>query len=332
MKVAVFSSKDYDIRFLQHYNHSVDLQFHFFDGQLNENSVKLASGFDGVCVFVNDQLDQGVIEALSEYGVRHIALRCAGFNNVDLKAAAEKQISVSRVPEYSPQAVAEHTLALMLTLNRKLHKAYNRVKEDNFSLNGLLGFNFYRKTVGIIGTGRIGLATMAILKGLGCELCCYDPYPCEQATDLGAQYVPLDTLLKDSDVISLHCPLTDDTHHLIDPERLAKMKDGVMLINTSRGALLDTPAVIQALKKGKIGYLGLDVYEMESELFFEDKSEEIIQDDDFQRLLTFPNVLITGHQGFFTQEAMEQIAQTTIANLLTTPDQQGSGNFLTQQA
>ena len=313
-KVAVFSSKPYDQKsFCQQLNDSIEMEF--FDVRLTDKSVDLAKGSDAVCVFVNDELTKSVLTKLNDFGVKGIALRCAGFNNLDLPSFEHLPIRAARVPAYSPEAVAEHAIALMMTLNRKLHKAYNRTKEDNFSLNGLLGFNMHQKTVGIIGTGKIGLATIKILNGFGANVIAYDPYPSTLAKQLNFEYVTLNQLLNQSDVISLHCPLNADTQHIIDKTALAKMKPGVMLINTSRGGLIDTSCVIDALKTGQIGHLGLDVYEQESELFFEDHSTSIVQDDVFQRLLTFPNVLITGHQGFFTGEALSQIAQTTMYNL-----------------
>ncbi|HSC34151.1 MAG TPA: 2-hydroxyacid dehydrogenase, partial [Thermodesulfobacteriota bacterium] len=269
----------------------------------------------GVCVFVNDTLNPEVLKYLSEHGTRLVALRCAGFNNVDLFAAAELGITVVRVPSYSPEAVAEHTVALVLSLNRKVHRAYARVREGNFSLEGLLGFNLHDKTIGIIGTGKIGFALAKIMKGFGCTVLAFDPYPNPECRALGVIYTDASGLFKESDIITLHCPLTPATHHLIDSKALAKMKRGVMLINTSRGAVIDTKAVIGALKSGKIGYLGLDVYEEEGDLFFEDLSNEVIQDDVFARLLTFPNVLITGHQAFFTREALQAIAETTLSNI-----------------
>ncbi|WP_341501368.1 2-hydroxyacid dehydrogenase [Gallaecimonas sp. GXIMD4217] len=330
MKVAVFSSKPYDQKSLEQAN-SPDsgLSFHYFDARLAPDTAALAQGFDAVVPFVNDKLDAQVLQRLKDGGVRFIALRCAGYNNVDLDAAGRLGLIVTRVPAYSPEAVAEHAVALMLALGRRLHKAYNRVREDNFSLDGLLGFNLHGKAVGIVGTGAIGLALARILKGFGCQLLASDPYPSEAARALGVSYLPLDELLARADIISLHCPLTPDSHHLINAAALARMKDGVMLINTSRGALVDTHAIINALKKGKLGYLGLDVYEQEGDLFFEDLSNEIIPDDCFQRLLTFPNVIITGHQGYFTREALGQIAQTTLDNLSTLAAGKRNGNELT---
>ncbi|MBC3767324.1 2-hydroxyacid dehydrogenase [Neptunicella marina] len=321
MQVLVFSAKEYDQQFLTMQQHA-DLSLHFTDVRLNEETCQLAAGYHAVCVFVNDQLNRNVIHKLAELGIKHIALRCAGFNNLDIDAARQNGISVSRVPEYSPEAVAEHALSLMMTLNRKTHKAYNRIRESNFSLKGLLGFNLHQKTVGIIGTGHIGLALVKILRGFGCNILCYDPQVNEQAVQHGGQYVALNELFQQSDIISLHCPLNSATHHLINAQNITQMKSGVMLINTSRGGLIDTPAVIQGLKNQHIGYLGLDVYEMESELFFEDLSDTVIQDDIFERLSSFPNVLITGHQGFFTKEALLQIASTTCHNLLLHHQQQ----------
>ena len=313
-KVAFFSSKPYDKHSMEQAKPDT-MTFEYFDVRLTEQSVQLAQGFDAICVFVNDELTPTVQDKLLDYQIKGIALRCAGFNNLNLNSYHHNPLRAARVPAYSPEAVAEHTIAMIMTLNRKLHKAYNRVKEDNFSLSGLLGFNLHNKTVGLIGTGKIGLATAKILTGFGCRIIACDPNPCPQSEQLGFEYVSKTQLLTQSDIISLHCPLCEQTSHIIDQQAIAQMKPGVMLINTSRGALIDTHAVINALKSGQIGHLGLDVYEQESELFFEDHSTDIIQDDTFQRLLTFPNVLITGHQGFFTQEALTQIAQTTVHNL-----------------
>lgn len=315
VRVGVFSAKTYDEDVFSPLAEHFDISFRFLPMALNEETAQLCSDYDAVCVFVNDNVSEPVINALHQCGVRHVALRCAGFNNVDTKAASKCGIAVSRVPAYGPEAVAEHAIALMLTLNRKIHKAYNRVKEGNFELSGLLGFTLHNKTAGIIGTGRIGAATAKILSGFGCRVLCYDPYPDENLQKLGCEYVSLDVLLASSHIISLHCPLNEDSYHLINADTISKMRDGVMLINTSRGGLIDTSAVIKGLKARKIGYLGLDVYEMESELFFKDHSEQIIDDDIFERLATFHNVIITGHQGFFTQEALSQIASTTLENL-----------------
>ncbi len=314
MKVAVFSAKNYDREFLEVANTSRH-EVRYFEPHLNEETVALAAGFGVVCVFVNDRVNASVIQKLASLGVRLIALRCAGYNNVDLKAAGKHGITVSRVPGYSPYAVAEHTIGLMLSLNRKLHRAYNRVREGNFALDGLLGFDVHGKTVGIVGTGKIGTAVAHILTGFGCRTLAFDPIPNETCRSLGVRYVKFEELLAQSDILTLHCPLTPDNKHMIDASALSKMRDGVMLINTSRGALIDTLAVIEALKSGKIGYLGLDVYEEEEQIFFEDRSGLIISDDVFSRLLTFPNVIVTGHQAFFTREALENIAAATIDNI-----------------
>lgn len=315
IKVAAFSSKNYDRRFLDSAAQGSKFTFDYLDARLTEKTVALTKGYRALCLFVNDVVNESVLKQLNQMGVQHIVLRCAGFNNVDLSAAKKFNISVSRVPAYSPEAVAEHSLALMMTLNRKIHKAHNRVRENNFSLDGLLGFNFKNKQVGIIGTGKIGASLAKIMLGLGCSVVCYDPYPSQDLVKIGCQYQSLDDVFSHSDIISLHCPLTDDSFHMVNHDTIATMKQGVMLINTSRGALTDAKALIQALKSKKIGYLGLDVYEMESELFFEDLSSEIIQDDIFDRLTGFPNVVITGHQGFFTHEALVEIAHTTLHNL-----------------
>jgi D-lactate dehydrogenase len=315
MKVAVFSTKSYERIFFEKINPDYKHQLTFFDTHLTLEMCPLVKDFPAVCVFVNDQLNQAVIESLAEQGVKLVALRCAGFNNVDLKAAHQSGIKVVRVPAYSPYSVAEHTVGLMLALNRKIHKAYARVREGNFALEGLLGFDMHSKTVGIIGTGKIGIALAKIMKGFGCNLLAYDTYPNQECIDLGVSYLSLPELFRGSDIITLHCPLTPETKHLIDAKALGKMKDGVMLINTSRGGLIDTQDVIDALKSGKIGYLGLDVYEEEADLFFEDFSGKVLQDDVFARLLTFTNVIITGHQAFFTSNAMEKIVSTTLENI-----------------
>lgn len=314
MKVAVFSTKRYDREFLAAANAGAH-ELLFLEPHLDAQTVPLAAGFGGVCVFVNDRVDAAVLEKIAAGGTRLIAMRCAGFNNVDLAAAARLGIAVVRVAAYSPHAVAEHTLGLILALNRHLHRAYNRVREGNFALDGLLGFDLHGRTAGLIGTGKIGAVVAKLLRGFDCEVLAMDPFENPDCLALGVRYVPLDELLARSDIISLHCPLTPENHHIIDAAALARMKDGAMLINTSRGALVDTLAVIEALKSGKLGYLGLDVYEEEGDMFFEDLSSEIIRDDVFTRLLTFPNVLITGHQAFFTRNALEKIAATTIGNI-----------------
>ena len=325
MRVAFFSSKAYDREFLEGANASRH-ELRFFEPHLNAQTAALAAGFEAVCVFVNDHLDAAVIEALARTGTRLIALRCAGYNNVDLSAAQQHGVTVVRVPAYSPHAVAEHTITLVLALDRKLHRAYNRVREGNFALDGLLGFDLCGRTVGIIGTGRIGTVVAQILTGFGCEVLACDPVLSATCRSLGVSYTALDDLLARSDIVTLHCPLTAENRHVINRDALARMKHGVMLINTSRGALIDTVAVIEALKSGRIGYLGLDVYEEEEQIFFEDRSGLIISDDVFSRLLTFPNVIITGHQAFFTREALEGIATTTMQNISAFESGRASGN------
>jgi D-lactate dehydrogenase len=315
MRVAVFSTKPYDEQFLRAANDEAGHELHFLEPRLTPETVPLAAGADAVCAFVNDDLGAEVLEGLASTGVRLVALRSAGFNHVDLSAADHLGLPVVRVPGYSPHAVAEHCVGLVLALNRKLHRAYNRVREGNFSLTGLLGFDLRGKTVGVVGTGQIGARFAQIMVGFGCDVVASDPYPDEACRAAGVTYLDLDEVLGRSDVVALHCPLTPDTHHLIDAERLERMKHGVMLINTSRGALIDTTAVIDALKSGRIGHLGLDVYEEEADLFFEDLSDQVLHDDVFSRLLTFPNVIITGHQAFFTSEALGNIAGTTIDNI-----------------
>ncbi len=315
MRTIVFSSKSYDKEFLTEANSNAGHEMVFVDVPADPQTVVLARGFEAACVFVNDELNSKVLNALHQEGIKMIALRCAGFNNVDLKAAHQLGIKVARVPAYSPNAVAEHAVALILTLNRKTHKAYNRVREQNFSLERLTGFDLFKKTVGVVGTGKIGQAFCSIMLGFGCKVLAFDKYPSQKMKDLGVEYVEMDQLLEQSDIISLHCPLTPETHHMINADTLAKMKPNVMLINTSRGKLINTQEVYNALKKQKIGYLGIDVYESEENLFFSDLSEMVVRDRLIARLTTFPNVLITAHQAFFTQEALTEISQTTIANL-----------------
>jgi D-lactate dehydrogenase len=316
MNVAFFSTKSYDRQSFEAANTAYHHNFRFFEVQLNSSSAVLASGFPAVCMFVNDIADAETLDILASRGTRLLALRSAGFNTVDLKRAAELGIKVVRVPAYSPYAVAEHAVALILTLNRKLYKAYNRVRDDNFSLEGLLGFDLHGCTVGIIGTGRIGMAFAQIMHGFGCSLLGYDAHPnAEFAAIAQARYVEMPELLANADIISLHCPLLPETYHLINTDTIEQMKPGVMLINTSRGGLVDTDAVIAGIKSGRVGYVGIDVYEHEDDLFFEDLSDTIIQDDTFQLLQSFPNVVITGHQGFFTQNALAAIATTTLANI-----------------
>ena len=316
MKVAVFSCKPYDKRTLTTFADVSDLSMTYFESRLSMETISLVKGFDAVSCFVNDDVNAEVIQCLKLQGVTTIALRCAGFNNVDLDAAKKHGIKVFHVPDYSPTSVAEHAVALIMTLNRKTHRAYHRVKEGNFALEGLMGFNLEGKTVGCIGTGRIGAAFCRIMKGFGCRVLCYDLFPSQELIDQGCQYLTLDEIYQQSDIISLHCPLNDSTHHLINKNSLKKMKDGVMIINTSRGALVHAQEAIDALYSGKIGFLGLDVYEQENKIFFEDMSSHIIQDSVFQLMLTFPNVVVTGHQGYFTIEALNHIAETTIDNLL----------------
>jgi D-lactate dehydrogenase len=314
MKVAVFSTKTYDKEYLDRANDINKHELVYFESSLKQKSVRLAENFDAVCVFVNDSLTKEVIESLAALKVRVIVLRCAGFNNVDIKSACNNNIKVLRVPAYSPNAVAEHSVAIILTLNRKTHKAYNRVREGNFSIERLIGFELSGKTVGVIGTGRIGSVFATIMKGFGCKIVAFDNYPDKVLIEAGVIYLPLDELLGISDIVSLHCPLTPETNQLINKKTLNLMKRGVMLINTSRGKLIDTDAVIDALKEGRLGYLGIDVYEQEEKLFFRDLSELIIPDDKISRLMSFPNVLVTSHQAYFTDTALTQIANTTIQN------------------
>lgn len=309
MKIAVFSTKTYDQEYFDRCNSGHDITY--FSAPLSASTAKMTEDYKAVCVFVNDKVDKYTIAELAKNGVGLIALRSAGFNNVDLAAAAAHQVKVVRVPAYSPQAVAEHAVALILTLNRKTHKAYNRVREGNFSLEKLLGFNLYKKTIGVIGTGKIGQSFCNIMLGFGCKILANDLRPSAELEQKGVVYVSLDTLFQQSDIISLHCPLTPETRHLVNKAALSKIKTGAMLINTSRGAVIDTKAVVNALKTGKLGYLGIDVYEQEEHLFFKDLSEHLILDDLIARLMTFPNVLITSHQGFFTKEALEEITTTT---------------------
>jgi D-lactate dehydrogenase len=326
MQIAFFSAKPYDRQFFDAANVGRGHAIRYLEPRLTEETAVLAAGYPAVCVFVNDSVSEAVLRQLDRGGTRLVALRSAGFNHVDRRVAEALGMTVAHVPAYSPYAVAEHTVALILTLNRKVHRAYARVRDGNFSLDGLLGFDLHGRTVGIIGTGKIGaLVAKVMATGFGCRVLAYDPFPSEACQRLGVQYVALAELFERSDIITLHCPLTDENFHLIDASAIEQMKRGVMLINTGRGALIDTRAMIEALKSGHLGYLGLDVYEEESELFFEDRSATIIGDDVFARLLTFPNVVITGHQGFFTEEAMRNIAATTLANV--TAFESGSGEL-----
>lgn len=315
MKVAVFSSHQFERPYLEKANTSHGHQLSYFESHLDSEVAKLAQGFPAVSAFVSDSLDADTLKVLSEGGVKFISLRSAGYNHIDLEAAAKLGISVARVPAYSPSAVAEYTIALMLTLNRKTHKAYNRVREGNFSLDGLIGFEFSGQTAAVIGTGNIGAIVCRILIGFGCRVVAYDTHPSEACKQMGVEYISMEEIFKISDIITLHCPLNPATKYIINEKNLALAKDGVMLINTGRGGLIDTKAVIKALKTGKIGSLGLDVYEEEEELFFEDNSEHIIDDDIFSRLITFPNVVITGHQGFLTTTALRNIAETSLQNI-----------------
>jgi D-lactate dehydrogenase len=329
MRVAVFSAKAYDRDHLSRANQAYGSgslhSFTYWDAHLDESTAVLAHGFDVVCVFVNDRLTRAVLEILKAGGVRLVALRCAGFNNVDLVAANELGMVVARVPAYSPHAVAEHAVALLLTLNRKIHRAYNRVRDGNFALTGLAGFDLFGKTVGIVGTGKIGCVLAEIMLGFGCTVLAFDQMPNQALVERDVRYVSFGNLLADCDIISLHCPLTAQTKHLFNRESLSKMKPGAILVNTGRGALIDTKALIHALKSRHLGGVCMDVYEEEEHLFFEDHSGEVLEDDVFARLLTFPNVLITAHQGFLTKEALTNIADVTLSNIhafsLAKPDQ-----------
>lgn len=310
-KIAFYDTKPYDKVWFEKLKGEYDFEIKYFENKLNSDTAFMANKCDGVVAFVNDTIDKATIEQLFEYNVKIIAMRCAGYNNVDFKAAFEK-IHIVTVPAYSPYAVAEHAMALLLTLNRKTHRAYNRTRDFNFSINGLTGFDLNGKTIGIIGTGKIGQVFAKICKGFGMNVLAFDPYPNK---NLELEYVTFEELCKNADIISLHCPLTKDTHHLINEETIALMKDGVSIINTSRGALIDSEALLNAIKTGKIGSAGLDVYEEESELFFEDFSNTILQDDILARLVSMPNVLVTSHQAFLTNEALSNIAKTTLENL-----------------
>jgi D-lactate dehydrogenase len=323
MIISFFSTQSYDKTFFDRHNKNNEIRY--FDVSLTEQTAALAKGSQAVCVFVNDKITEGVIQQLSKMGIQLIVLRCAGYNNVNLEAAKQHGLTLVRVPAYSPHAVAEHAVALILTLNRKTHKAYNRVREGNFSLDRLTGFDLYGKTVGVVGTGKIGETFCRIMLGFGCKVLAYDVVENKalkavdegnpDASGKGVTFSSLENLLKQSDIVSLHCPLNDATRHLINTDSLKTMKKGAMLINTGRGALIDTHAVIEALKTGQLDYLGIDVYEQEDKLFFKDFSESIIQDEVILRLMSFPNVLITAHQAFFTEEALTQIALITLQNI-----------------
>ena len=314
-KIAFFGAKPYDIASFDKVNEKYNYDIRYYKGHLNPNNVVLTQDTDVVCIFVNDTADAAVIDAMVDNGVKLLALRCAGFNNVDLKAAKGK-LPVVRVPAYSPYAVAEYSLALMLSLNRKIHRAYWRTRDGNFSLNGLMGFDMHGKTIGIIGTGKIAKILIRLLKGFGMRILAYDLYPdMKFAGEEGISYVSLDELYRESDIISLHCPLTDQTKYMIDKDFIDKMKEGVMIINTGRGQLINTNDLIEGLKEKKIAAAGLDVYEEEGEYFYEDKSDKIIDDDVLARLLSFNNVIVTSHQAFFTKEALHNIAETTLQNI-----------------
>lgn len=318
MKVAVFSTEPYDRKFLNAANSNANAghELIYFDTRLEAKTASLADGCQAICAFVNDDLGSATLKILADLGIKFIALRCTGFNNVDLSSAAELGITVTRVTAYSPYSVAEFASAMIQILNRKLHKSYNRTRDDNFSLNGLIGFDLHGRTVGIVGTGKIGIILAHILHGFGCHLLGYDLYPNPKFEAIGdARYVELSELLAKSDIISLHCPLTPENHYLINESTIAQMKPGVMLINTSRGKLIDTKAAIKGIKSGQIGYLGIDVYEEEEHIFYKDLSETIIQDDTFQLLQSFPNVLISSHQAYFTEDAINDITTTTIENI-----------------
>jgi D-lactate dehydrogenase len=315
MKVQLFSAKPYDRRFFEAANADGHHQIEYLEMALTPRTAVLASGADGACVFVNDRVDDQVLTVLANTGVRVVALRCAGYNNVDVPAAVDRGLRVVRVPAYSPHAVAEHTMALILGLDRQIHRAYQPVRDRNFALDGLLGFDIHGRTAGVVGTGRIGLIVARLLDAFGCTVLAYDPAPDPVAEAFGVRYVCLDELFGACDIIALNCPLTPATHHIVDATAVRQIKPGVMLVNTGRGALIDTAAVIEGLKSGRIGSLGMDVYEEEGSLFYEDRSSQVLADDIFARLLTFPNVLVTAHQGFFTREALAAIAETTLANL-----------------
>lgn len=315
MRITVFGTKPYDRTFFDEANREHQHELVYLEPRLSPETAILAKGSPAVCLFVNDDGSAATLKVLAENGVRLLALRCAGFNNVDLQAAHRLHLRVVRVPAYSPYAVAEHTVALMMALNRQIHRAHQRVRDGNFSLQGLLGFDMHGRTVGIIGTGAIGATVTTILHGFGCQLLACDKRENERVIDLGGHYVDLSRIWRDSDIITLHCPLTPETRYLVSGDAISQMRTGVMLINTSRGAVVDTRAVVTGLKSGKIGSLGLDVYEEEADLFFEDQSQHGIEDDILARLTTFPNVLITGHQAFFTRDALQQIAATTLGNV-----------------
>jgi D-lactate dehydrogenase len=329
MRVVLFSTKPHDRAFFLEANAKRGHDLTFLEPRLSRETVPLADGFPAVCVFVNDSVDAVVVDALARNGTRLLALRSAGFNHVDLAAALRAGLTVVRVPAYSPYAVAEHTVGLILSLTRRIHRAYSRVREGNFALEGLLGFDLHARTVGVVGTGKIGTLVVRIMRGFGCRVLTTDPARNPECEAAGAVNVTFEQLLGEADIITLHCPLLPETYHVIDERALGAMKRGAMLINTSRGALVDANAAIAALKSGTLGYLGLDVYEEEGDLFFQDLSDRVIQDDVFARLMTFPNVLITGHQAFFTEEAVRNIAETTLGNITAFEAGQAGGNEVT---
>jgi len=315
MKIAIFSARHYDREFLNAANATAKHELRFFEASLEQETVALAAGYEAVCIFVNDTADAAVLKALADGGTRLVALRCTGFNNVDLKAADQLGLKVVRVVAYSPYSVAEHVVALLQAINRKIHRAYNRTRDSNFTLDGLMGFDLHGKTVAIIGTGRIGRVLTGIMLGFGCEVLGYDKFQSPEFLALGGRYAQLAEICTKADIISLHCPLTPETHYIVDADMLSHLKHGTLLINTSRGGLVDTEAAIEALKSGQLGGLALDVYEQEADLFYRDLSSTVVSDDVFERLLSFPNVIVTGHQAFFTREAITTISETTIKSV-----------------
>lgn len=335
MRICLFSAKRYDRISFEQRNHALasngtqHIELEYFDTGLDAKTASLAQGFDAVCAFVNDDLSAATLAALAEADIKLVLMRCAGFNNIDLDAAERLNIKVYRVPAYSPEAVAEHAIALMMTLNRRIHKAYQRTRDANFSLEGLTGVNIFGKTAGVIGTGKIGLAALRILKGFGCRLLAVDPYPNEAAKELGVEYVSLSTLLREANIISLHCPLTPENTYMIGRSAFSQMQPGTLLINTSRGKLVDTQSCLEALKNGTLGGMALDVYEHEKSLFFEDLSAEVIQDDVFRRLSACHNVIFTGHQAFLTEEALQNIADTTLTNAVAFAENKPTDNEVT---
>lgn len=329
MKISLFSAKRYDREYFNKRNQNLTIALDFFDTALDAKTAALAKGSDAVCAFVNDDLGKETLEQLNELGIQLVLMRCAGFNNVDLDAAQKLGITIARVPAYSPEAVAEHAIALVMTLNRRIHKAYQRTRDANFSLEGLTGFNMFGKTAGVIGTGKIGLAALKIFKGFGCELLAYDPYLNPEAEAIGVKYVPLPELFSSSNIISLHCPLLPENKYMIGRSAFSQMQKGTVLVNTSRGELVDSQACIGALKDGTLAGLALDVYDHEKELFFEDLSAEVIKDDVFRRLSACHNVIFTGHQAFLTAEALINIADTTLSNALLYSEGKPSGNEVT---